>query len=216
MTAKRNAKAKNLDYRPARPSDAEQASKLIYATSPKKNTFIVGLGSEPRAKKILAKIFKLEGHRFSYQFANMALYDGKTIGMVVGYPGRGLTRLDWRLYGVMLAQYGLRAKLALITRSLPMVFIKEAERDEFLLSNLAVKKGQRGKGFGSQILGRVEQQALQKQIGKVALMVSIDNQAAKRFYESHGYKVKAIHLESDKRVRFLGTGFLRMVKELDR
>jgi len=215
MTAKNRTKPKNLDFRPARPSDAEQASKLLYASSPKKNTFIVGLGSETRAKKILARIFQVEGHRLSYQFARMALYDGKVIGMVVAYPGRSLARLDWRLYRLMLAQYGLRAKLALISRALPMIFIKEAARDEFLISNLAVKKGQRGKGFGSQILRRIEQQAVENKLEKVALMVSIENQAAKRFYERNGYAVKAIHLESDKRVRVLGSGYLLMIKELD-
>ena len=215
MTAKHKQQAKSLDYRPARPSDAEQASKLLFASSPKKNTFIVGLGSESRAKKILSKIFKLEGHRFSYQFAEMALDNGKVVGMYLAYPGRSLTRLDWRLYRVMLSQYGLRGKLALISRSLPLIFIKEAARDEFLLSNLAVKKGQRGQGFGLQILKRVEQQALENNLRKIALMVSVDNQGAKRFYERHGYEVKAIHLESDKRVKVLGPGYLFMVKTLD-
>ena len=215
MPSKYNQKAKNLDFRPARPSDAQQASQLLFASSPKKNTFIVGLGSESRAKKILSRIFKLEGHRFSYQFAKMALYKEKVVGMYLAYPGRSLTRLDWRLYRVMLSQYGLRGKLALISRSMPLIFIKEAARDEFLLSNLAVKKSQRGQGFGLQILKRVEQQALDDGLRKVALMVSIDNQGAKRFYERNGYEVKAIHLESDKRVKVLGPGYMFMVRALD-
>jgi len=204
-----------LDYRPARPSDAELAGQLLFASSPKKNTFIVGLGSDSRAKKILSRLFKLEGHRFSYQFAEMALYEGKVVGMYLAYPGRSLARLDWRLYRVMLSQYSLRGKLALISRTLPMIFIKEAARDEFLLSNLAVKKGQRGQGFGLQIIKRVEQQALENGLGKIALMVSIDNKGAKRFYERNGYEVKAIHLESDKRVKVLGPGTMFMVKTLD-
>lgn len=216
MTAKHNTTAKDVDFRPARPSDAKQASQLLYATSPKKNRFIVGLGSETRAKRILVKIFTLENHRFSYQFTQMALHKGKVIGMVLAYPGRSLGRLNWRLYRIMLAQYGLRGKLALISRSLPMIFIKEAAHDEFLLSNLAVKKGQRSRGFGSQILKHAEQLALDNKLEKVALMVSIDNQAGKRFYERHGYAVKAIHLESDKRVKVLGPGYFHMVKELDR
>jgi ribosomal protein S18 acetylase RimI-like enzyme len=46
-------------------------------------------------------------------------------------------------------------------------------------------------------------------------MVDIDNHRARQFYEQQGFKVKALHLESNKRVKQLGPGSARMEKLLD-
>lgn len=204
-----------IEYRPARLADAKLASRLIFDTFPKLATFIIGLGNEARAKKILARIFQMEGHRFSYCYTEMVLVHGKRVGLVIAYPGKKLGKLNWRTAKVLFQQYRFRGKLALITRTWPLVFIKEANRNEFLLSNLAVKKGYRGLGIGADLLSHVEKQASQLGYQKVALMVAIENKEARRFYQQHGYLVKALHLESNKRVRYLGPGYQRMVKNLD-
>ena len=65
------------------------------------------------------------------------------------------------------------------------------------------------------MLSGVEQWAKESGYGKVSLMVHIENKAARRFYQEHGFSPKAIHLESNKRVRYLGAGYQRMVKILD-
>ena len=203
-----------LIFRPARPDDARQTARLIFETFPKMATYLIGLGDARRAKKLLTEIFADAGHRFSYQFTELVCQGGKVVGMFIAFPGRGLTQKDWRLPRVLLKHYTFSEKLKLILRSLPLIFIKEAAADEYLLSNLAVRKGQRSQGIGAQILKLVEAQALQADYHKLALMVDIDNPDARRFYEEHGFKVKALHLEADKRVKHLGPGYQRMVKEL--
>lgn len=201
-------------FRPAKPSDAEQAGRLLFETFPKEATFIIGLGNEARAKRILAQIFSIAGHRLSYELAKMALYQDRVIGMAIIFPGRMLGKLNRRLGKIILRQYGLRGKLALIIRSWPLVFIKETARDEFYLSNLAVKKRYRSQGVGGHFLSYIEEWARQSSLRKVSLMVSMDNQRARRLYERNGYVVKALYLESNKRVPYLGHGDQRMVKEL--
>jgi ribosomal protein S18 acetylase RimI-like enzyme len=204
----------NITSQPAQPSDASQVSRLIFDSFPKMATYILGLGNAERAKKILAKLFSQPGHRFSYESAKIIFNGNRMIGMFIAYPGSDLFKLNWRFAWLLIKQYKLAEKLKLIHRGLAVIFIQEAASDEYLLSNLAVKKGQRGKGIGAKILPSVEDQARQAGFHKLSLMVTIDNQDARRFYERHGFQIKTMHLESDRRARHLGPGYQRMVKEL--
>ncbi len=203
-----------IHFRPAKASDAKVAGRLLFAAFPKLATFTIGLGDEARAKDILTRIFTEKGHRFSYEFAEVVLYRGSIVGVVISFPGKKLGILNRRLAKVILGQYRLRGKLALLIRALPLVFIKEAGGDEHYLGNIAVKKRARNQGIGRIILEHVEDMARDAGLEKVALMVSIDNQGARRLYERQGYHIRAIHLESNSRVPYLGTGYQRRVKNL--
>lgn len=203
-----------ISFRSARPADAAIAGRLLLATFPKKATFIIGLGSEKRALEILTQIFQDVGHRLSYTEAEMALVDQKVAGISIAFPGRMMGKLNFKLYGPILRQYSFGRMIALIRRALPLLFIKEAARDEYFLSNLAVTKRYRGRGIGEKMLTHVESKARALNLNRVGLMCAIDNRDARRFYKNHGYAIKAMHLESNQRVRYLGPGTQRMVKEL--
>jgi len=200
--------------RPAKPSDARRAAHLLFVTFKRTASFIIGLGDEKRAINILTQLFKLPGHRLSYEFTNIVMNNGHVIGLCTCFPGRRLVKLDRHLGRLILKQYHVRGKLAVIQRGWPLIFIKESASDEYFLSSLAVKKSFRGQGVGTQILVKVEEKAKQASLEKISLMVAIENQDARRFYERNGYKIKAIHLESNKRVHHLGPGYQRMVKKL--
>ena len=212
--AKINFTSDNLKFRPATPEDAAIAGPLIFETFPKVATFLVGLGSEERAKTIITRLFALPGHRFSYEVTQLAIYDGRIIGLMVIYPGKKHGKLDKKLDRLVLKQYRLRGKFALAVRAWPLMWVKEVSRDEFLLGNLAVRSRYRGKGAGSIMLGQVEEVAKEAGYAKVALRVAIENQAARKLYERMGYKTVSIHLEPNTRVRFMGAGHRRMVKSL--
>jgi ribosomal protein S18 acetylase RimI-like enzyme len=212
---KSNIYISSIEFRSATPADARLASRLLFDTFPQKATFIIGLGLEERAKKILAKLFTIEGHRLSYEFTKFAIYDGRVIGLVTSFPGRLHGRLNRKLDMVLLKQYGLRGKLAILKRGFPLVFIKETAKDEYFISNFVTKAKMRSKGVGNLMLSGVEQWAKESGYRKVSLMVHIENRAARRFYQAHGFIPKAIHLETNKRVRYLGAGYQRMVKILD-
>jgi ribosomal protein S18 acetylase RimI-like enzyme len=205
-----------IECRPAQPEDASLASRLIFDTFPKMATYILGLGDARRARKILKKIFGIQGHRLSYEFSEMICEDGNVVGLFIAYPGHDLTRLGWRLARLILKAYRLSEKFKVIQRGLSLIFIQEAATDEYLLSNLGVKKSARGRGIGAQVMPYIEDKARQAGFHKLALMVNIDNRDAKRFYERHGFAVKAIHLESNSRVRHLGHGHFQMVKTLQK
>jgi ribosomal protein S18 acetylase RimI-like enzyme len=213
--AKSKLSDKSIEFRPANPEDAEVVGRLLLATFPKKATFIIGLGSEKRAQEILTRLFSIAGHRLSYDLAEVAIFNQKVVGISIAFPGRMMGKLNRKLYGLILRQYPLGRKFALIRRALPLLFIKETARDELFLSNLAVRKRDRGHGFGERMLAQVELRARALNLHQVGLMCAIDNRDARRFYERHGYTIMAMHLESNQRVRYLGSGTQRMVKELD-
>jgi len=204
-----------ITYRPAQPSDAQIASRLIFDTFPRMATYIFGLGDERRAKEILSKLFVIENHRFSYQFTEMVIQDETIMGMFIAYPAEELPRLDRGLLSVILRQHKFTDKLKVLLRGLPTMFIKEAAPDDFLLSNIAIKKETRGQGIGAQVLAYVEEKAKEAGYQRLALIVEIDKQAACRFYEAQGFEVKVKHLEPPHRKKHLGTGFQQMVKVLD-
>lgn len=212
--AKNRLSSADISYRPARPSDAVMAGKLLYETFPKKAAFIIGLGSTERAKKVLETIFPIPGHRLSYQFTDLVLHQGRVIGLVTSFHGKAMGKLNRKLNRIVLGQYRLRGKLALILRAWPLVFIEEATSKDYFINSLSIRKNYRNRGVGALVLNHAAEKAKGAGLNKMALMVAIDNQDARRFYENHGFKTTALHLESNKRVPYLGPGVHRMVKIL--
>jgi GNAT superfamily N-acetyltransferase len=205
-----------IKCRPAQPEEASQASRLIFDTFPQMTAFIIGLDDDRRARRILKKIFGTPGHRLSYQFTEMICEDDNVIGLFIAYPGHDLTRLGWRTGKLILKAYRFAEKIKVIQRGLSFIFIQEAASDEYLLSNLVVKKSARNRGIGAQVLPYIEEKARGAGFHKLAVMVEIENRDAKRFYEQNGFAVKAMHLQSNSRVKRLGPGYLQMVKRLQK
>jgi ribosomal protein S18 acetylase RimI-like enzyme len=211
---KSKIKREDLTFRQAEPGDAHIAGPLVFDTFPKAAAFIVGLGSADRANAILERIFAFPGHRFSYEETKLAVYQGRVIGLLMSYPARRLRKLDRRTDRLILKQYRLRGKLALVIRTWPLLFMNKINRDEYVIGNLAVKKRYRGRGVGAHLLTYAEEQAQAAGLQKLALRVAIENQGARALYERFGFKTDAIYLESNQRVPHAGAGYRRMVKVL--
>jgi ribosomal protein S18 acetylase RimI-like enzyme len=203
-----------ISFRPARVEDAKVAGGLLFDTFPKVATFIIGLGNEDRARAILTRIFAIPGHRFSYEETILAVYKGRVVGLLTSYPGKRLTKIDRKSDRLILKQYRIRGKLALIIRFWPMLFMNETRRDEYLIGNLAVRARYRSRGIGRILLEHAEHLAGEAGLKKLALRVAIENLDARKLYESFGFETKAMYLESNRRVKYVGAGYRRMVKTL--
>lgn len=212
--AKKKLSSSEIEFRPANPADARLAGNLLFETFPRKATYIIGLGCEGRARKILADIFPIPDHRLSYEFTQMVIHDSKVIGAMVLFPGSEIGRLDRRLYLPILKQYKFAETLKLIRRGFPLIFIKETTRDEYFLSNLVVKRHYRNKGIGEKMLHHAEELAKEAGFSKISLIVDLENQNARRFYDRHGYQVKALNLVPNRQVPYLGPGSERRVKDI--
>lgn len=212
--AKTKVNPKELSFRPATEKDAKIASSLIFATFPMVATFTIGLGSEARAKAILEKIFKIPGHRLSYEATILAVVQGRVVGGMLAYPAKRLSKLDRKTDRLILKQYRLRGKLAMIIRTWPLVFMKDARRRDYVIGNLAVRPQYRGRGIGEQLLIHAEKLAREASLRRLALRVAIENKTAKKLYDGFGFKTTALYLESNRRVKLVGAGYHWMVKEI--
>ncbi len=215
MMSEKQVDLKQLQIRPAQIEDAHAASRLIYQSFPKMASFIIGLGDENRTRLILEKLFERPGHRLSFEHARIAVYQGKVIALSIAFPGDQLKRLNRHLARHLFMRYRLRGKLALIGRTWPLIFIKESDQAAYYLSHLAVKRRYRGCGVGKCLLEKIEKQARDAGYSTVDLMVSINHRKAKAFFAAMGYETRALHLESNRRVKYLGAGYQKMVKSLE-
>jgi ribosomal protein S18 acetylase RimI-like enzyme len=212
--AKKRLSANEIGFRPAHPEDARVAGNLLFETFPRKATFLIGLGCEGRARKILADIFPIPGHRLSYESTQMVMYNNKVVGAMVVFPGSQIGKLDRRLYLPIVKQYKFSEILKAIRRALPLLFINETTRNEFFISNLVVNGPYRNKGIGEKMLLHAEELAKEAGLSKISLIVDLENQNARRFYDRHGYQVKALNLIPNRQVPYLGPGSERRVKDI--
>ncbi|MBG0786349.1 MAG: GNAT family N-acetyltransferase [Anaerolineaceae bacterium] len=212
--AKKPIQPDELSFRPATEADAKVASALIYATFPQVATFTIGLGSEDRAKAILERVFIIPGHRLSYEEMTLAVVQGRVVGGLMAYSAKRLPKLDRVTDRLILKQYKFRGKLAVIIRTWPLVFMKDAKRRDYVIGNLAVRPQYRGRGLGQQLLKHAEIQAKEAGLRRLALRVAIENKPAKKLYDDFGFKTTAMFLESNVRVKMAGAGYRWMVKEL--
>ena len=212
--AKTKIKPEELSFRPATVEDAKVASSLIYATFPLGATFTIGLGSEDRAKAILERIFTIPGHRLSYEETTLAVVQGRVVGGMVAYPAKRLPKLDRVTDRLILKQYRLRGKLAMIIRTWPLVFMKDAKRRDYVIGNLAVRPQYRGRGISKQLLSHAEKLARETGLRRLALRLAIENKTAKTLYDGFGFKTTAMYLESNRRVKLVGAGYRWMIKEI--
>nr|WP_193570496.1 GNAT family N-acetyltransferase [Luteibacter yeojuensis] len=70
---------------------------------------------------------------------------------------------------------------------------------ELRIVDILLDETVRGKGVGSALLRRLQQEVRERQLATLALQVLVTNQAARRLYERHGFMLEgdetAMHLE---------------------
>jgi ribosomal protein S18 acetylase RimI-like enzyme len=202
------------DLQPAIPDQAPLASRLIYLTMKTTADHLFGMGNLQHGQQVLESLFRMKSNRFSYQFTQIVLIEKLLAGLVVAYPGKLMKSLELPMAWHLLKIRGLKGFLQFFVKALPLAGIKEAEDDEYFISNLAVLPEQQGRGLGSHILTQTERKASALGFKKISLTVDVDNDRARKLYERVGFApVKKVFIESFHR-RIGYTGFYRMRKEL--
>ena len=208
------SKPKTIKVRAASPQDAHIAAKLLHAAFPGFSTYGPGLNNDERARTIYENIFRFPKHRFSVDYHEVAEIKGAKAGMIVHFPARVRGKANWKLGLLLLRWYRMKGKMLIFRRLFPMVFLEESKRKDYIISNLAVLPRFQRQGVGKRLVKAAEKQARAEGCDRMVVMVSILNGNARKFFEALGYKVKAVVLESNRRVKMFGPGFQRMVKKL--
>ena len=197
----------SIQIRPARPTDAALAAQLFQLSMGGLADYLFNNDSS-FAKNSLMKLFSSNAGRFGFANALVAEVDGESVGLLVSYPGKKLPSLDLKTFPCLFFAMGLRA-FDFIRRGISLPGGKEAEADEYYISNVGVLPSTQGRGIGARLLERADGIARNAHLLKCSLLVSLKNEGARRLYERNGYQIVLTVQEKNK-----APGYHRMVKEL--
>jgi ribosomal protein S18 acetylase RimI-like enzyme len=178
----------SIAIRAARPTDSERAAVLLRSAYTH-SQFAYPPPDDPESGwgNRLARYFRQEGNRFSYQNIHVAEHDSSSVGLVLAFGGRDESRLNAAV-GPWLEQ--------------------EARDDEWYVDALAVFKNWTRHGIGTRLMQTAERRARQQGYAKIALHVATENQEALNLYTRLGYLATERDILYDR-------PHLRMVKILD-
>ncbi|MHC1782743.1 MAG: GNAT family N-acetyltransferase [Anaerolineaceae bacterium] len=200
--------------RPAEVKDSDFAVEMIYATMGNLADQWFGLGNHDRALKTLSWFFCHFENQFSYRYSEILEIDGQPAAFLLALTGKELKRLISPMFTQIIKYFGILDTLRFLWRTLPMVFEKEAEEDEYYISNLAVHPDFRRRGLGETLLIHAEKKARGLDLSKCSLLVEIGNARAKALYQKMGYQVVSVSTNAMMRKLLDTPGEERMVKTL--
>lgn len=204
----------DLIVHPAQPEDAKPAARLIHLALGRFGEYTFGNGNPAKTLDVLERLFIAGSNRFSHKHAFMAEKGGSVAGLLLAHPAKIITRLDLLTGRPMLRILGLGEALRLLVRFLPLAGGREAERDEYYVSDLAVFPQFQGQGIGTRLLAFAEEQAARYGLGKCSLIVALQNDAARQLYLRLGYRIVETVTYSRLQQRCGERGYQRMMKVL--
>jgi ribosomal protein S18 acetylase RimI-like enzyme len=167
-------------YDPER-HDAETIATLIFDAEP--DTMALGFGPHDKAVKIIARLMAMENNHYAAENITCAQHDDETVGIIVGFTGDKMRHYEKESGQDYFRSFGLWHMLKVLPRAstLQKIVTTDVADDEYCVFSLSVAPAYRSQGIGSTLL-----RSALEQHPKLCLDVSIDNEAAQRFYERHG------------------------------
>lgn len=198
---------------PSLPKDALPAISLIRLSMGNEADWLFGMEKGHPTDIVLASLFRKRKNRLSHDSCWLTKMGEKVVGLLLAYPGRRIRQRDlvtgWQLLGI----FGLPATIRLAMRQPLYGNLREAEADEFYISNLAVPAEMQGRGIGKSLLSFAEEQATAAGFSKCSLIVTFDNPAI-QIYEHCGYRICRSFSIPHQVIAHGSGGYHRMVKVL--
>jgi ribosomal protein S18 acetylase RimI-like enzyme len=138
---------------------------------------LTGTNDSQEAASILADFFGQEDSRISYRNTLVLEEEGEVVGMAIFYDGAKARELDEPLERAAAERSG-DSKYHIPT---------EPETSEFYLDTLSVSPLSQGKGYGRKLIEAWCDRAREIGHHRLALLVDVENAAAKRLYERLGF-----------------------------
>jgi ribosomal protein S18 acetylase RimI-like enzyme len=176
-----------IAIRPARPDDAPLAAAVFRLSLDHVADYL--FGPDGRATEVaLMRLFSLNAGRFGFERAFVAELNHHPLGMLVAFPGSEMNRLNLSVTRYLPRALGWRI-FGFLARSLTLAGSKEAEADEYFISNLAVLPAAQGHGLGKRLLLHADEQGRALGLKKTSLLVAVDNRSAQRLYKRNGFHI---------------------------
>jgi len=203
-----------ITIRPTVPADSDLVARLIYLTMGIEADWLFGQGKGISTLQVLANLLKRRANRMSYNLAYLAERAGCVSGLLLAYPGKLISQLNWMTGWHLLHVFGLDATIRLARSQSAYEDLKETEADEFFISNLAVFPEFQGQGIGTLLMAYAEEMARESGLQKCSLIVAFGHENACQLYEKLGYKIVRSYLSKHPKVAEGSSGYHRMVKML--
>jgi ribosomal protein S18 acetylase RimI-like enzyme len=203
-----------VTLRPARLDDSGLVARLIYLTMGIEADWLFGQEKGHSTLQVIADLYKQKKNRLSHTLTHLAERNGQLAGLLLSYPGAILSRLDWLTGWCLIKILGMRATARLARIQSNYGDLKEAEPDEYYVSNLAVFPEFQGHGIGTLLMAHAEEMAREAGLHKCSLVVTFGHESARLLYEHLGYKVVRSIPSGHPKVAEGSGGYHRMVKIL--
>jgi ribosomal protein S18 acetylase RimI-like enzyme len=200
--------SQRIAIRPARPDDAPLAAAVFRLSMSASGDYLFGANGRS-AEFALMRLFAQNAGRFGYGQSFVAEFNRQPLGMLVGFPGTELKRLNLSVARFLPRAFGWNI-FGFLARSISFANAREAEADEYYVSNLGVLPAAQGQGLGKHLLIHAEEKARALGLTKCSLIVALDNRAAQRLYKRQGFEI--VSTKHDKNPV---ASYHRMVKNLN-
>lgn len=182
-----------LIFEKAKKEDIKELIDLLYITEPDPEEEW-GYGSEHEMKNTLRKLLKTKDNRFSLENIVVIRENKKLAGMALLIEGKNIDKLTANSEKKVISiQKGFMNKIFFICSNIKGKFLYECEEDEFYISNIAIKKAYRGKGYAKILIEKAFEIARKNGYKKASLMANNDKLV--EFYKNIGF----ILIDSKKR-----------------
>jgi ribosomal protein S18 acetylase RimI-like enzyme len=205
---------KIITIRKATSLDVNQAAILLQQAMTSFGDHIFGNGDQDKSLIVLKKLFLARENRFNYRYSFLAEKGNQIAGLLLAFRSNLMTRLDLFTGQQLLRILRPGEMLQLVMRVIRLPVIQETGKDEFYISDLAVTPEFRGQRIGSTLLDFAEEQARKLELKKCSLIVTKENEGARRLYLTKGYKIIDFVQNSSIFDRKIRMGHYRMVKEV--
>jgi ribosomal protein S18 acetylase RimI-like enzyme len=159
-------------------SDAAKATPLIWQALGDLAFVLTGTAEVQETASILSDFFQQEDNRLSYQNTLVLEEERELVGLAIFYEGAKARKLDEPLERAAAVRSG----------DFNYCIPTEAEGSEYYLDTLSVIPRCQGRGYGRLLIEAGCNRARQLQHTCVALLVEVDNPAAKRLYDRLGFR----------------------------
>ena len=205
---------KTISFRPARSEDHVKGARLVMETLHQFGVYLFGFGNEELAYQALESFFELPRNRFSFQFAEFAIFDYEIAGILMTFNRRQMHKSASATAFQMLRVYRVKQIGQFLKRMLPYQDEENIPQDELYIAHLAVGELFRRQGIGLLMLERAEKKARDHGLPKLSLLTEIENSAARTLYEKFGFVVMEEILFPEQMPYTGSKGDVRMVKIL--
>lgn len=179
----------DLEFRPGKPADAEQAIPLIYSSGPAEFDYVLAMG-DVRSPDYLRTAFVARKNTLGCEHFTVAVADNRVAGIGACYNGSEYRRMEMHSVWPAIRFYGLRNSIEMFRKSRHLEeVLPRPDNDTGYLTYLGVAPDLRGRGIGTALIEHLIETARKKNRRICALDVAVTNPRSQSLYERLGFKV---------------------------